>query len=120
MKCGDNHSTNECEKPNTTPPKCANCCKEHLSVNKKCEKNFNYPQFRKNKEEKLEAQPVKKESSWAWKSQEKQESQKAENEQNQTIGGMFADYLKKNPTTEEQMKFFEKTEKLIELFKSIS
>lgn len=32
MKCGDNHSTHECEKPRTTPPKCANCGGEHLST----------------------------------------------------------------------------------------
>lgn len=36
MECGESHSTHECLKPKTTPPKCANCWKEHLSLNMKC------------------------------------------------------------------------------------
>lgn len=43
MKCGENHSTHECAKPRTTPPKCANCGGEHLATFLKCPKNPNNP-----------------------------------------------------------------------------
>ncbi|GJQ65689.1 hypothetical protein Trydic_g7775 [Trypoxylus dichotomus] len=39
MKCGEDHSTHLCEKPKTTPPKCANCGGEHLSTYLKCPEN---------------------------------------------------------------------------------
>lgn len=120
MKCGDDHSTHECQKPKTTPPKCANCGKEHLSINKKCEKNPNNPQLRRNNEEQSELPPTKREAPWAKKAQEKQENDNAEKELHETIGGMFVDYLKKNPTPEEKMRFWEKTEKLIKLFKVLN
>ncbi|GJQ67519.1 hypothetical protein Trydic_g8332 [Trypoxylus dichotomus] len=41
MKCGEHHSTHLCEKPKTTPPKCANCGGEHLSTYLKCPENPN-------------------------------------------------------------------------------
>lgn len=40
MKCGENHSAHECVKPITTPPKCANCSKEHLSINKNAKRTL--------------------------------------------------------------------------------
>ncbi|GJQ70170.1 hypothetical protein Trydic_g9515 [Trypoxylus dichotomus] len=41
MKCGEDHSTHLCQKPRTTPPKCANCGGEHLSTYLKCPENPN-------------------------------------------------------------------------------
>ncbi|GJQ84759.1 hypothetical protein Trydic_g21160 [Trypoxylus dichotomus] len=41
MKCGEDHSKHLCEKPRTTPPKCANCGGEHLSTYLKCPENPN-------------------------------------------------------------------------------
>ncbi|GJQ65515.1 hypothetical protein Trydic_g7616 [Trypoxylus dichotomus] len=32
MKCGEGHSIHLCTKPETTPPKCANCQGEYLSI----------------------------------------------------------------------------------------
>ncbi|GJQ83164.1 hypothetical protein Trydic_g19507 [Trypoxylus dichotomus] len=41
MNGGEGHSTHLCEKPRTTPPKCANCGGEHLSTYLKCPENPN-------------------------------------------------------------------------------
>lgn len=64
------------------------------------------PQNRKTKEEQKEACTVKKGSPWTRTTQSKQKIIRSPEEKlHQTIGGLFAEYIKKILTAEEKIKF---------------
>lgn len=86
MKCGENHSTHECTKPATIPPKCSNCEGEHLSISRRCPKNPNNPSQRK------EERPV---NVWNKREEERHNKQNKETNLKVTIQEMIEDFNKK-------------------------
>lgn len=113
MKCGESHSTHLCEKPKTKPAKCANCGGEHLSISLRCPSNPNNPSNKKKEPE--------NKNPWFNRKTEQNTTTAtpADNEKElyTTLGEMLADLTRHNANEELKLKFIEKTEKIISLFK---
>lgn len=136
LKCAGKHQTFTCEKPITTDATCANCGGDHPANYSKCPNNPNFIKTTK----RLIAprtwsamQPTKETTVLAEKptqprinppvapelvgkdqrkpSTEQQEKKKAN--RNQIISEMLMDFVKKNPTEEEQLNFMKKVTLLI-------
>ncbi|GJQ88519.1 hypothetical protein Trydic_g4930 [Trypoxylus dichotomus] len=125
MKCGEDHSTHLCEKPNTTPPKCANCGGEHPSTYIKCPENPNNAVGKKY----IEA-PLPKSNPWTKKKDNrpsntqppKEEPKKATNNKTEDklaliLGRMLLKFNNTNATVEQRMEFLRQTEELTALYK---
>ncbi|GJQ83116.1 hypothetical protein Trydic_g12038 [Trypoxylus dichotomus] len=125
MKCGEDHSTHLCEKPKTTPPKCANCGGEHLSTYLKCPENpnnavgkkyidaplpKNNPWTRKKDNGPSNTQPLKEEP-------KKTTNNKTENKLALILGRMLLNFNNTNATVEQRMEFLRQTEELTALYK---
>lgn len=131
MKCGEGHSTHECDKPRTTAPKCANCGGEHLSTSIKCTKNPNNPSNRpiqaKNKPAQIPQENPWKKQTEAKKSMKdeppKKNTQKAtrtdEEEILISIGRMAVTFSETNPTAEQYVQFQKEQQKMINIFKKM-
>ncbi|GJQ86055.1 hypothetical protein Trydic_g22060 [Trypoxylus dichotomus] len=125
MKCGEDHSTHLCEKPKTTPPKCANCGGEHLSTYLKCPENpnnavgkkfidaplpKNNPWNRKKDNGPSNTQPPKEEP-------KKTTANKPEDKLALILGRMLLNFNNTNATVEQRMEFLRQTEELTALYK---
>lgn len=144
MKCAENHSTHLCEKPRTTPAKCANCSGEHLSTWIKCPENPSNPDRTRNYEiyptKYIEA-PIPKVNPWANKKAEdekKRDENKTENHtsENQNhpstsnknntkmeqlaniIGRMVINFHSTNASTKQKMDFLQQTAEVINIYNS--
>lgn len=141
MKCSENHSTHLCEKPRTTPAKCANCGGEHTAKYLLCKLNPNNPN-NSNKNENIESNttqkvPQNKSNSNDIPSSNKEQQQtnikptyakilsgSNNNNQNKTntndlptlLGQIFMDFSLMNPTNQQKIDLFEKIDKIIKLF----
>ncbi|GJQ68732.1 hypothetical protein Trydic_g17265 [Trypoxylus dichotomus] len=113
MKCGEDHSTHLCEKPKTTPPKCANCGGEHLSTYLKCPENPNNAVGKKY----INA-PLPKNNPWTKKKDNgpsntqppKEEPKKTTNNKTEDklaliLGRMLLNFNNTNATVEQRMEF---------------
>lgn len=114
MKCGEGHSTHECTKPKTTPPKCANCDGEHLSTHIKCPQNPNNPINKKPPQE----PSYNTENVWFKNKKNNTEPTKSNNNTDlaKTIGEMLILFSNTNATMEQKIEFITKTDTLIKLF----
>lgn len=143
LKCGEKHSTHECEKPRTTPAKCANCGEEHTSKYIYCKMNPNNPKINK-MEEKTEKLHVQENKTVKEKSSNLPEPRKhspvvsnvkpsysqvtsgatSQNRNTPTksndlpaiLGEMMLDFLALNPSDQQQLQFLKKTHTLIKIF----
>lgn len=136
MKCGENHSTHLCTKPRTTPPKCANCQGEHLSISLRCPKNPNNPEiaattfkpapipqinpWTKRKEEMEECERKRKEAeATTTKAQHRKEDTSNSNKKQELaliLGNMMLEFNKTKATNEQKINFLEQTQKITDLF----
>lgn len=132
MKCGDYHSTHECEKPRTTPPRCANCGGEHLSTSLKCLENPNNPNHPNNplNRRKQLAAPIPTENPWFRNKPEYQkpepaiEEKKTKDNPKRTdqdelaliLGKMMLNLVNTKATEEQKREFFNYTEQISSLF----
>ncbi|GJQ68700.1 hypothetical protein Trydic_g17236 [Trypoxylus dichotomus] len=125
IKCGEDHSTHLCEKPKTTPPKCANCGGEHLSTYLKCPENPNNAVGKKY----IDA-PLPKNNPWTKKKDNgsgntqppKEEPKKTTNNKTEDklaliLGRMLLNFNNTNATVEQRMEFLRQTEELTALYK---
>ncbi|GJQ88069.1 hypothetical protein Trydic_g18196, partial [Trypoxylus dichotomus] len=124
MKCGEDHSTHLCEKPKTTPPKCANCGGEHLSTypenpNNAVGKKFidaplpkNNPWNKKKDNGPSNTQPPKEEP-------KKTTVNKPEDKLALNLWRMLLNFNNTNATVEQRMEFLRQTEELTALYKNI-
>lgn len=130
MKCGDSHSTHECRKPTTTPPKCANCGGEHLSIYLGCPKNPNNPDTLK----KTIPAPPPKINAWDKRREEHEKKQKNLTTQSATpkiresqttndkeerlamaLGKMVIEFNKTNATVEQKIIFLDQTQEITKI-----
>lgn len=113
-----------CKKTVTTPAKCANCCKEHLSINEKCGMNPNGKKLAKeNKDPWYQKKNTSAINVWQKKTEERQLENANKGKQKlqelyQHLGEMIAEMIKLNPTREQKLNLFRKVEKIIKLFES--
>lgn len=128
LKCGENHSTHLCEKPRTTPPKCANCAGEHLSNYIRCPKNPNGARLVKyvdapmpttnpwHKAEEAKNQPPPP----APKTTKQVNTGKDVNTTNDdlavTLGRMLITFNSTNANTDQKLEFLRQTEMITALF----
>lgn len=117
MKCADNHSTHECNKPSTTPPKCANCGEAHLSISRRCKMNPN----NENNHKKGKESEKKKENPWnkkekIEKAQEEKCDENCSREFHQTLGKMVTQFIETNPTEQQEVAFMRQIKAMTELF----
>ncbi|GJQ66662.1 hypothetical protein Trydic_g3749 [Trypoxylus dichotomus] len=126
MKYGEDHSTHLCEKPKTTPPKCANCGGEHLSTYLKCPENPNNAIGKKY----IDA-PLPKNNPWNKKKDNgpsntqppKEEPKKTTNSKTEDklaliLGRMLLNFNNTNATVEQRMEFLRQTEELTALYEN--
>lgn len=117
MKCGEGHSTHECKKPRTIPPKCANCGKEHLSISRRCEQNPNNPRNKKEDKTSKSSNPWHRNGGTENERKPKQQEEAAA-ELHKELGAMLADFVQCKSTDEQQRNFIQRSKRIIEIFKA--